>query len=63
MKISELIPTLSALMRELGDAEVCIQVGKKQPLAIESISTARNVDAPNSSEKVNVAILKVLSSS
>jgi hypothetical protein len=63
VKISELIPTLSTLMREIGDAEVCIKTDNNEPVTIDSVMSALNVDLPNSDEKGNVAVLKGLSSS
>lgn len=59
VKISDLIPMLSTLMREVGNAEVCVQVGKNDPQTIGSVSTALNMSLPDTHEEINLVILKV----
>ena len=60
MKISDLIPMLSSMMREVGNAEICVQVGKGDPQSIDSVFTALNFSLPGIEEKMNLAVLKVL---
>lgn len=50
---------LSTLMREVGNAEVCVQVGKNDPQTIGSVSTALNMSLPDTHEEINLVILKV----
>lgn len=61
MKISDLIPMLNSMMREAGDAEICVQVGGAAPRPLNSVFTALKVALPNTEERVNLVVLKVLS--
>jgi len=52
---------LNSMMREAGDAEICVQVGAANPGPLDSVFTALNASLPNTEEKVNLVVLKVLS--
>jgi hypothetical protein len=52
---------LSSLMREAGDAKICVQVGDGERQSIDSVFTALNVSMPDTEERVNFVVLKTLS--
>jgi len=52
---------LNSMMREAGDAEICVQVGGAAPRPLNSVFTALKVALPNTEERVNLVVLKVLS--
>ena len=56
MKITELIGTLSEIMREVGNAEVCVQIAETNDALITSVSTAQNIEVSERG-RVNVVVL------
>ena len=61
MKISDLLPMLNSMMREAGDADICVLVYRGNPQPIDSVFTALNIVLPNTEARVNLVVLKVLS--